>query len=859
MAVSSFSRPFQIASPPETLNTDRLDNLFAYKQANYDQGYLNVQASIQKLRGLDLIRPEDIEYRDKKIGELVKNINNYAELPLDDPKVVAQLTAEAASVAEDKDLMSRLQSTANARSLISKYQKMRENPKLIPQYSAINESKQMQEYQDWIDGKRPNMTQHTPIFKVDIDGKAGNIFKQLAPTLTSTKDGLSIVQGEYKTKGDLKVLASGLIQSDPDVSAQLARNAEYLYKNVPPEDVYEAAIRARTDDIRNANEDLVTYEAKIKESGLTNEQTASLTRSINTLKGRITESQDALGQLAGKYSTGQFDPNEVAGLKYQLYTANWMESVSQPYVVNREKITPNQAAIAEYKVANDAAYRNAQLQQAERFKQIDVQQKVEERIVDLNSQLEKTGGRLNADKYRTTGEIERIGGVGSGGAFGSVVDGTLINTPTMQEDSDNDVISEMNSKVNSLKDSNRSLLTQATIDIIRKTDPTLAGKMDKYYKDNGSLRKFSGEMSEAQAKLLSNYDNLLKDEADPNKLKANPLLAEYGAVSNQITTNALQFNALEAERSKAFNQAFKDAKKEGFPGDPVAFKTLIDTENSSPSMLNIPNVRGTIVNGNTSIKSRKYTKMFNEQLRKSEKVNEFYTMKTINPEDKLFNDPSNDQGYYRAIQEYAKMNGVTINGKEMSINGYRAGNKTFSDDIPEVGQVRVDGVIPNTNQLRVTILKKDGDKKGFIEGEQGVIQMNPDQMNRLIGRNSDNQVKSIAPYLTDGAMVDTKGKPLYYNLNGYNQQMIGNIQYRFFDSGRNDRSLTTSILIPGNPPIEKHIPTKIFEGEGAHINAAKWLNDTYAATLQAVKARNPDFTDQQAAAEALKNLHKELK
>lgn len=861
--VSKFSQGFQVSRPLDPVDLNAYDNTFAYKQANYDKGYLQIASTLESMNNVDLIKPEDIEYKNKKVKALTEQINGYGNVDLSDPKTALQLSLEAASLSKDKDLMTKISNTRDARQVWSRYEKMKENPKLLPYYSEINEQDDNEKINNWLTGKTNSPGIKSPTLKVDTDKIIGDTLKTLQPTSYSRLDGLTRINGEIKTASDLYGLTSGVISNNPQVQAQLQRNAKFVYKNTDPNKIYEEGLRLKMDAINDAKESVQVYQNQLKNPNLSKEDKAILEQNIITLSGvnkdyksgRIFDATNSYNELNNEYVKG--DRSKVDQLKFQLYADSYARSVSAPYVVNKFKVTADNAAIYQDKKLNDGAREIYRTENENRNKQLDRDLKKEEQWNDAVIALAKTGMTPDRNEYERTGNI--VLNSNSTGTFGQM-------SVVQKDNSDVDAIKELDTKIQQGQLSNKSLVSQMTIDILKDTDRDLLSQI-KPLLEQGNLfdnnGKFLGEskgISKAQIDMLKLYDEALDKSADPEFIKNSPLLNKYASYQNQLVKNQLTFQSLQSEKEKVQREVFNEAWKNGETNLKWSdFQKLLRNEvvtvqkeselkedNSFGSML-AKTAQGTSpASSNTSGLSSRFIARVNAKLNESPRKNEFYTAKYINPEDKVFNDPSS--GKYSMVQDYAFKNGIIENGISKSLNGMINKEKSFRDDIPNVQKVQVDKVIPNTNQLEVTVFTKDNPDKKDLTGKKAIIQLSPVEMKNLEGRNSDNNTTPLS--FNNGKMIDKKGNPLYFNLSGDIPDMIGNIQYRYYNF---DDKLSMSIKIPGMTEVNIKGQEFLDERQGK-----EFITKLYLQTFKANQSLFPTDTPEQLSKRTLQTIYKQL-
>lgn len=841
MAISRFSTPFQISRPISVVNEELYDNIMHEKQSAYDEGYLNIQKSLQSYNALDLVKPEDIAYRDKKVAELTDKLDGYGNVDLSDPKEVIRLQTEAAGLSKDKELMSMVSSTANYRQLVDRYSKLKENPKLIQYYDPANEYADMKQVEGWLNGTSKGLSIRTPTLKTDVDKIAQNQFKNMKPTAYSYVNGMYIVNGEMLSEGDLSNAGLNLVQGDSNVQAQLMRNADFTFRDATPEQMYNIALSNKVDMIADARNSLNNYENQLKDASLDANQKASINNKISQLKQNIIQQEESYKDISAKYNRG--DVSDLNNLKYEVYANRWIKSQVTPFIVNREKISPNNVAIAamredgankrfntrmEFDAGQNALNREFQLEKA----------KIQ------NSKIGK-----NTTGYDANGNII----VSSQGVFQSL--------PAIQPDNEINAYSEINNSVNNMQKENRRIIAGYTQKVLEDTDPILLSKI-KPLLDNGNLfenGKFLGDktgLSQAQIDLLSQYDELLDNAIDPNFIKNSKLIPQYGSVINDINVNQMKWTQLQDEKAKAIKKVFNDAWSKGeFKGTWEQFNDLLNNQSvniNNSGMKQFGNVGATV----PDFSAPDFIKQVNAELNKSTIKNEFLTARVVGEKDEIYNNP--ELAYHGLVEETLKNKGVYINGKLNSINGNIMDGVSYGEDIPNYEKMTITGIIPNTDQVRVNIsykLKPD-DKESVTK--TALVQMTPDEMKQLTGRDSQtyDPTSNFQNYLINGQMQDKEGKPMWFNLNGDVPNMLGNLQYRVWSF--NKGKLRTSVRIPTpNGVQEMMLPIEV-EGENALRSIKVNLSQLYINTRQQKIAENPKLSPEEIHKITLEEIYTQI-
>lgn len=837
--VTKFTTPLRINAPLSPINEELLDATLTGQQAKYDQGYMALVDSVNKYNSLDLVRQEDIEYRDRKVQELVSKLDGYGNVDFSDAKNVVKLQMEAQSLANDKDLMSRVANTKNYRRLVERYQTLKEDPKRLPYYSDVNEWNDMQIANAWLEGKSSNMPLSSPTLKVDKDKLAGDAMKTLAPRTFSYSNGMYMVNGEIRSEGDLRQIALNTLQSNPQMQAQMMRDAQYLYRNSSPQEIYEQAMSTQVDEITSHRQSLLAYQNQLKDATITGEQKASIEARVRELEGNIVQAEQRYRDTSEKFSKG--DVSDLESLKYTTYANNWIKSATQPYIIQREKRTADNAAIAVARMQHDSQKLTTQMEFQAQQNALDRQLKAQAEENDLTIAANKLGFEIDKENYRRTGEVSLLPTGGTAGLANA-----YYQLPVLQgSDASVDALAEISTKSQQYKNENRQLLSKMTVDILKDTDRDLLTKikplLDKgnLFDDNGKFLGDSQGISPAQVQMLKQYDELLDNAANPATIKSNPLLSKYGQFKNLLTENQIKWEALDKERVDATREVFNDAWKKGeFKGTWNEFQKVLNGEvistarqkDETPTSAKVAEGMSNNVGGYQA-STGKFISRINAKLNGSSRKNEFMTARAVAPEDKIYNDESSSM--YTKVREYAFKNGAIINGVYMSINGSVQGGKSYRDDVGNVDKIIVRGIVPNSDRIEVDLMQRIDPEKKETKAVRATIQLNPEEMRGIIGRNSETPMtQNFGNSLRNGKMEDSFGNPMYFNLNGDVPNMLGNLQYRVWQF---DDEMSVSIKLPGL--TEVNLRGVSFTGENSLQDVKASMAKLYTDTKKSIMAQ----------------------
>lgn len=354
-----------------------VDEMYAvgtYKQQQYDQGVQKVQAYIDNIAGLDVMKGPHKQYLQSKINELGSKLKTVAAGDFSNQQLVGSVGGMATQIVKDPIIQNAVYSTQVYR----KQEGVRE--------ALAKEGKTSPENDDWWNGqvndflKNPDLK--TPfngeyVAYRDLDKKlreigdkvkevtksvdipyirddAGNVVyfevdpatggfkrdanKQLIPT-TKEKGGREYVDKamlRVKIKGTpaQKILDNFYDSLDEGDKKQLLITANYHYKNETPQSFKEDIIYSFDKNKEMLENQLVAWEVDLKKANLTDDQREQIETQIANTKERLKEGGEIDMQMAARLAEIDATPNSKE-LKYKIYT--------QKYLTNKAEHMSNQS------------------------------------------------------------------------------------------------------------------------------------------------------------------------------------------------------------------------------------------------------------------------------------------------------------------------------------------------------------------------------------------------------------------------------------------------------------------------------------------------------------------------------------
>lgn len=287
------------------------------KQAKYEQGLQKIQAQIDQVAGMDILKDVDKNYLQSKLNELGGNLTMFAAADFSNFQLVNSVAGMTKQVARDTNIQNAVSSTAHYRSEVKRIEEAKKkgkSDKNNEEYFYNDASKwindgqvgskfsdSFSEYTDIMKAVRENVTaaglDASYIEQVfETDGK-GNILrdKDNHPIPARTMAAESLDTNAAKVKAIVQnVMAQG------DVQNQVKIDAWANTRNVSVQSVYDTFendyIRRDVDD----NEDVLALQAFIDANNLSPDEKKALVAQQDAIKQRQEANRKSLEALRKK-------------------------------------------------------------------------------------------------------------------------------------------------------------------------------------------------------------------------------------------------------------------------------------------------------------------------------------------------------------------------------------------------------------------------------------------------------------------------------------------------------------------------------------------------------------------------------
>ncbi len=252
----------------QQLPVDALISIGMEKQRRYEEGVQRIQSSIDRVAGLDIMKPGDKQYLQGKINNMATVLRANAAGDFSNYQLVNSLSGMVGSIAKDTKIQTAVNSTAKVRKEIELMETDRKEGKLNP----ANEYVLSKEISNWLDdgqigsdfsgryepefdifkfaketfdAVKPDNFSYDEIFELGADGKPimvksvdrnGKVVE--SPVLSHY---MTRIEKEGRSLEKVKQTIQQIF-SDPRVSRQLAISGQYVYRNHDKADLQDLLI-----------------------------------------------------------------------------------------------------------------------------------------------------------------------------------------------------------------------------------------------------------------------------------------------------------------------------------------------------------------------------------------------------------------------------------------------------------------------------------------------------------------------------------------------------------------------------------------------------------------------------------------
>jgi len=370
----------------QQLPVDAMVSVGMEKQKRYDEGVQKLQAQVDQVAGLSVLRPQDKAYLQSKLNELGNNLKTVAAGDFSNFQLVNSVGGMIGQISKDPFVIAAVRSTANDQRNLEQIDTDRRAGKLDP----ANEDFYLKQRQRYIEsglrtkeGKPVSFSGYYLPYR-DVYGKLRTIAKDvgvdetIVQNLFNPDGSVNKVMIETVSKGKdankiYDAFINGLDQGDYQ---QLAITGMYKYKGSSPEDMvsildnsnkqYVATAQSKKADLETAMADLKQklVSAKPAEAEIINKQINNISSLVTRIDEGVLNSETEFASATDRILSG--DEDYLDQLKGKIHTNNFLTSLSKDFAekTSHVKYLENplwKAIMEENKFAFDKWYKNEQL------------------------------------------------------------------------------------------------------------------------------------------------------------------------------------------------------------------------------------------------------------------------------------------------------------------------------------------------------------------------------------------------------------------------------------------------------------------------------------------------------------------
>lgn len=384
--MASFTdQPIQFNPYIETTPVQAMVAVGMQKEQDFKQGIAKVQAYVDTIAGLDIVKEEGKQYVASKLNEVKQGIAKNLSGDFSDSRITNQIGGAAVHIYKDPIVQNAVISTGNYRKGIADIEAARKAGKS----NIANETVFTDSANEWLSDKNvstPFKDSFTPYTdKIDIFLK---YWKETNPTENPDEDMTRInSKGEreinpviFKGKTAEQVQAVwNLVKGDANVQQQLQIDGKFMFRGKKPSEIYQG-IEERANQIIKKNEELIlSLSAKAavgdKDAQASIQSLKELNKgqieSLSTYKEGLTINPDAvkanivsqqtLSSLIGAYTSKVMEKNPLWETSFEMSKWNiQMQQWSMQHKLNLDQFAwKKEMEVANYNLAATKEAREA--------------------------------------------------------------------------------------------------------------------------------------------------------------------------------------------------------------------------------------------------------------------------------------------------------------------------------------------------------------------------------------------------------------------------------------------------------------------------------------------------------------------
>lgn len=562
MAVSSLSKPTNLAQWVDPLDTDALSKALAYKQQKFDQGVQQTQSEINTYQSQvgNLFRESDQQYLQSKVDEFVNTVNSkFGGADFSEASTLGNVSRLGSVIYKDDRIINAIKDSRAINNLLQGYQKMKADPKLMQYYSPANEAWDMsaiQRYKDNPEERYNGSANPTPYS--NNQAKTEKITQKIEADATSIvgPDGyIKYIKGVGGEK--VRKIVQNQLNSDPAATTQMNIDAWYAYRNATPEAIQAEYQRYKIDkasvydnEIQKLTNSKLLLDPKSKAYATADQNITYLQNQkadmLTNLDGSINGNTD---RMKGYLYQQKYIDGFVAAKSYQQETRK-----SDPTWIANQRM-----AVQKQQFSDTIKLRKAQIEREDFWKV----KNYELDVSKYNTQKEQYASDLAFKREQAAKDSES-----GGSTTNPLYSGQLPETVELNR------VQDLEIQMNNLREDNQLLMSNAVIDVIVGNDYSLESQRELMKRKIGN--KVSNPV-EAYRKLMQNQNGLsMGAKARLNSMqeslfnqmnlvaKGKMSLAQFNQKNvgifseafDQVNTNAIKAYNLNDIYKKAEDQAY---------------------------------------------------------------------------------------------------------------------------------------------------------------------------------------------------------------------------------------------------------------------------------------------------------------
>lgn len=284
-----------------TLPVEAMVKVGMEKQRRYDEGYAKIQAQIDQVAGLDVIRDVDKNYLQSKLNELGGRLQTFAASDFSNYQLVNSVAGMAKQVGSDETVQNAVASTAHYKGQLKRMEEARKKGKS----DKNNEDFFYNDANKWLSDKNAgakfsgSFTEHVDIMKTIRENvTAAGVDSKYIEQIYETDANGNILRDKNNHPIPARVMATesldtnaekvksivANVMSQGDIKQQLYIDGWANTRNTPVESIYQTFENDFQERDSTNNQQLLFLQSQLDSTNLTSEQKEQISNQINGIK-----------------------------------------------------------------------------------------------------------------------------------------------------------------------------------------------------------------------------------------------------------------------------------------------------------------------------------------------------------------------------------------------------------------------------------------------------------------------------------------------------------------------------------------------------------------------------------------------